>query len=260
MAYGSAYTQLLTLIAARSQNWLRLQIEVLEPQNEAGGLFAATLAEMFRTARVCGGFRGTEAPLESFLRRRFGPCPAELAAQGRGRPDAVPAPGLAGLADRLARMDALNPVLLAEAEAALRQPIPAERLTDGDVIAYGRILALCYGFGARRPRFVRARTYGDAFETCLRMAGWAERKGRLMPLAWMVFGLHLIDPDHDATAMLADMIASQRPDGSFPPRLGFGTTDGTEASLEPTMAVLLALHAAIHRRWNSPPPRLAAVA
>lgn len=264
MTDSPAYAQLLSLIAARSQNWLRQQIDLMDPDDPSGSL----LAEVAVTAQVCGGFRGTEAPLQAFLRRRLGtkaailvspawtvagmtasPAGAEVGAE-------VGAGPAGGLADRLARHGLSDPAVLAETEDFLRTPVPAERLTDVDVDAYARVLALCYRFGAARPRFASVRTYGDAFANCLRFADWAERRGRLMPLAQMVFCLCLIDPDHDGSAMLADVIGSQRPDGSFPARMGFGTADGTTAALRPTLAVLLALHAVIYRRWRNPRPGL----
>lgn len=256
MSDSPAYTQLLTLIAARSQNWLRQQIDLLDPDSDPQDPVRGLMAEIALTAQVCGGFRGTEAPLQAFLRRRLG--------SGAGL-QFSPEWALAGwtsglepgsLPDRLARSGPSDPALLAEAEALLRRPIPDESLTDQAVETYARVLALCYRFGAERPRFARTRTYGDAFANCLRFADWAERRGRLMPLAQMVFCLCLIDPDHDAGAMLADVISSQRPDGSFPLRIGFGTAEGTAAALRPTLAVLLALHAAIYRRWSNPRPGL----
>ncbi|TBN43916.1 hypothetical protein EYE42_01990 [Paracoccus subflavus] len=258
MSDSPAYTQLLTLIAARSQNWVRQQINLLDPTSGLDDAADAAVAEIALTAQVCGGFRGTEAPLQVFLRNRLGAGPGPspewlLASRSSGLE-----PG--GLPERMMRSGPSDPALLAEAEALLRQPVPDERLTDQSVDTYARVLALCYRFGAERPRFARARTYGDAFANCLRFADWAERRGRLMPLAQMVFCLYLIDPDHDASAMLADVIASQRPDGSFPMRMGFGTAEGTGLALRPTLAVLLALHAAIYRRWSSPRPGLSMAA
>lgn len=256
MSDSPAYTQLLTLIAARSQSWLRHQIDLLDPDDPACSL----MADIAVTAQVCTGFRGTEAPLQTFLRKRLGTGPTIVLKPGRSTSIRAAGQGPEPLADRLARSGPSDPALLAEAEAFLRTPIPAERLTDGDIDAYARVLISCYRFGAERPRFARARTYGDAFANCLRFADWAEQKGRLMPLAQMVFCLCLIDPDHDASAMLSDVIASQRPDGSFPPRMGFGTAEGKMEALQPTLSVLMALHAVVYRRWRNPRPGLSLAA
>lgn len=256
MSDSPAYTQLLSLVAARSQNWLRQQIDCLDCGDASDGDAGTLLAEVAVTAKVCGAFRGTEAPLQVFLRKRLGTGTDILVSPACVVTGLGASAGADGLADRLARSGLSDPALLAEAEAFLRRPVAAERLTDRDIDAYFRVLSQCYRFGAKRPRFSSVRTYGDAFANCLRFADWAERRGRLMPLAQMVFGLCLIDPDHDVSAMLSDVIASQRPDGSFPERMGFGTAEGTTAALRPTLAALLALHAVIYRRWRNPRPGL----
>ncbi|MCZ0964073.1 hypothetical protein [Paracoccus benzoatiresistens] len=274
MGHDPAYKQLLTLINARGQQWLRNRIELFPMLPAPDHPHLTGLAEIAVAAHICSGLRGTPAPLQTFIRSRFTPdfvgCFLDAfqhgshPGDGRGTPlfrllphderAQIRLPQMASLAERLALSDGSDPRLLAEAEAFLRAPVPAERLTERDVDTYACVLMLCYRFGAERPRFADARTYGDAFANCLRFAEWAERKGRLMPLAQMCYCLCLIDPDHDVAPMLGDIIASQRPDGSFPDRIGFGTADQGEAALRPTLATLVALHMAVHRRWQHPRP------
>lgn len=273
MPHDFAYKQLLTLITARSQQWLRNRIDLM-PRHAVRDGQIDDLAEIAVAAHICTGLRGTEAPLQVFIRSRLAPEFIDLfiarfqsgVAKGEYRgsallrclpsdhrsrirvSDALP------LADRLASTDMPDAPLWAESEEMLRRPIPTELLDDQTVETYARVLALCYRFGAERPRFASPRAYGDAFANCLRIAGWAQRHGRLMPLVQMIFCLCLIDPDHDVTPMLSDVIASQRPDGSFPARIGFGTADQDGGALRPTLAALVALHMAIHRRWRAPRP------
>lgn len=275
MSHHSAYRQLLTLICARSQQWLRNRIQLFPVSPEPGHDHLDGLAEIAVAAHVCTGLRGSVAPLETFLRGHVTPdfTAAFLSSFRQGSPRdwrggavlrILPPRDLAGIApqqdwplpDRLALCSQPQAALLAEAQAFLRTPVPDERLTEQVIDSHARVLALCYRFGAERPRFADARTYGDAFANCLRFADWAERKGRLMPLAQMCYCLCLIDPDHDGMAMLADVLSSQRPDGSFPHRIGFGTADQGCEALGPTLAALVALHMAVHRRWRQPQPGL----
>ncbi|WP_295049065.1 hypothetical protein [uncultured Paracoccus sp.] len=270
-----AYRQLLTLIAARTQQWLRNRIDLM-PQDATPEDRIGDLAEMISCSHICTGLRGTEAPLQTFLRGRFTSEFTDLflsrfqsdttdhihhgGALLRCLPvdlrDGVALAATRSLADRLAASDAPDDALWAEVEAMLRRPIPQSRMDDRAVESFTAVLMLAYRFGAERPRFASPQTYGDAFATCLRMADWAQRGRRLVPLVQTIFCLCLIDPDHDVTPMLAEVIASQRPDGSFPARLGFGTADQDDTALRPTLATLVALHMAIHRRWRAPRPVL----
>lgn len=272
MSQNPAYKQLLTLINARAQQWLRHQIELMPLKPAPGDPAIGDLAEIAVIANICSALRGSEAPLQSFLRSRLTPeFVATFVDHLHG--DADEARGLAlfrflpgdvvpiglpkgSLADRLALSDPPGADLLAEAEGLLQRPVSADRLSDEMVDSYARVLTLSYRFGAERPRFSRARSYGDAFANCLRFAEWAQRQGRTVPLAQMCFCLCLIDPDYDVATMLAELIASQRPDGSFPVRLGFGTANQDAAALRPTLSALAALHIAVHRRWNAPRPTL----
>lgn len=273
MSNDLAYKQLLTLIAARSQQWLRHRIGFL-PQDAMRETQIDDLAEIAVAAHICTGLRGSEAPLHVFIRSRFTPdfialflnriqndkldqAPRGSALLQCLPPDLRSRIGLAGdlpLPIRLALSDAPDARLCAEAETLLCRPIPEECLDDQLIEDFVAVLALCYRFGARRPHFASPRTYGEAFAACLRFADWAQRKGRLLPLVQAIQGLCLIDPDHDVMPLLSDVIASQRPDGSFPMRIGFGNADQDGAALRPTLATVIALHMAIHRRWHAPRP------
>lgn len=273
MPQDFAYKQLLTLIAARAQQWLRNRIDLL-PQEEIPDAQIDELAEIALAAHICTDLRGSEAPLQVFIRNRFSPAftdlflnrPQNVKAdhQHRGvaflrclpssQRDRIAATGNLSLPARLALTDSLDAQLRSEAEAMLRRPVPDEQMNDQVVETCVSVLALCYRFGAERPRFASPRTYGDAFDNCLRFADWAQRNRRLLPLVQAIHGLCLIDPGHDVTPMLADVIASQRPDGSFPARIGFGTADQDDAALRPTLGTLVALHVAIHSRWHAPRP------
>lgn len=271
MLQNHAYNQLLSLINARSQHWLRAQIDLLPAIPRPDDAAIDDLAEIAVVARICSGFRGTEAPLQTFVKGRITPeflesfvagLPARAATAGTGsalvgllglkvppeaRSDATP-----DLLGRLALCALPDADLLAQAGAFLARPVPDERLSEAVLDRHAGVLALCYRFGAERPRFADIRVYGDAYANVVRFTAWAQRNGRLRSLAQMCFSLCLLDPDHDVTELLADIIASQRPDGSFPARIGFGTADQDRNALRPTLAVLAALHIAIHRRWRQP--------
>ncbi|MTD98806.1 hypothetical protein GIY56_00725 [Paracoccus sp. YIM 132242] len=266
---------MLTLINARSQQWLRHQIELLPPLSAPGDPHLAAVAEIAVAAHICTGLRGSPAPLQTFVGSRFTPeftrnfidglqCRSGMGQRsGAALLGFLPQADVArisladmSLTERLALSGPSDPGLLAEAEVVLRSPIPEERLTEQDIDGYAHVLMLCYRFGAERPRFANTWTYGDAFANCLRFAAWAERKGKLMSLAQMCYCLCLIDPDHDVAPLLGDLIASQRPDGSFPARIGFGTADQDQSALRPTLAALVALHMAVYRRWHNPRPSL----
>lgn len=267
MPHNPAYMQLLNLIMARSQQWLRHQVDQMPEQPRPDDPAFHSLAEIAHVASVCSGLRGTEAPLATFVRSRVtagfltdlaqdcrvGPATALFQFLPVQTIDAN-RPGDISLIDRLAIVGPSDPQILAEAEAYLCRPVPAAWISDDIVEAYAYVLALSYRFGAERPRFAKVRSYGTAFSTCLKLAEWAQQERRLLPLAQMCFCLRLIDPDHDLAPMLSDIIASQRPDGSFPDRIGYGTTEQDSAALRPTLATLTALHMAVHGRWRSPVP------
>ena len=145
-------------------------------------------------------------------------------------------------------------------EEWLRRPLSAAALTADRADLFGRLVMQIYGFGAQRPKLSTARAYGEIFENCLRIADWALRRKDLTVLARIIYCICLIDPDHDVGPWLSDIVASQRPDGSFPDRTGFGTQDQDFAVAgRSTIAAVAALHMVRYRRWHKPPPdRMAA--
>lgn len=275
MPQDPACTQLLTLIGARSQQWLRNQIgRLAQADDGTTAALAEYLPEIACAARVCSELRGSKVPLETFIGghltsdmiARFltafqdasessgSCCRAFMRFLPRDLRDRVVLTGRLPLTARLAMTDEPDRHLLQEVEAVLRRPVADEDLDDHIIASFCELLALSYDFGTRRARFSHPRVYGEAFANCLRFADWAQRRARLLPLVQMVYGLCLIDPDFDAMPMLSDVIASQRPDGSFPARIGFGTADQDLAALRPTLGTLVALHVVLHGHRHAPTP------
>lgn len=296
MALDAPYRQLMQLLCSRGFDWFRRRIEALPASTSTDAINMdladlGALAQVARFAPVYAGLRGTITPLDAFVKLRLTPdlvasCIA-LVKQGQRDPALVQmliaAQGLgigngrqisdlhrtlAGLANcetldlptRLALSGRSNPALLDHAEKLLCYPLAEPMMEDARIDRFTRILMQLYGYGALRPQLSSARSYGEIFLNCLRIADWAENHRRLTPLAQMAFALCLIDPEHDVQPLLGEIIASQRPDGSFPIKLGFGTQDQELAdAATPTVMTLTALHMAIHRRWQQPPhDRLAA--
>ncbi len=291
MALDTPYRQLMQLLCSRGFQWFRHRIEELPDPVPADMRDLTALAQAAHFAPVCSGLRGSTTPLETFVKLRLtpdlvnscirlveggrrdpGPIQILIAAQGLGIGSGRQALDLHRTLARMSGCDELDlptrialagrprPVLLDQAERLLRTPMPEPLMEDARIDYFARTLMQLYGYGTLRPRLSSPRAYGEIFLNCLRIADWAESRRRLVPLSQMVFALCLIDPDHDVQPMLAEIISSQRPDGSFPIKIGFGTNDQdlSQAAL-PTIMTLAALHMAIHRRWRQPPPdRLAA--
>lgn len=264
MRHEPAYTQLLNLISARSQQWLRGRLEKLAAVDDPDDRDICNLSQIAVAANICSGLRGSPAPLKVAFERQYKPELIDCFLVDYQRNSLRE--GLAGLAGRKTAVPAIDDLdwpagglsedhaLFQLVEKVLRQPVPRAQINDAVIVRYGRLLALSYRHGAARPRFASTKTYGEAFANCQRFADWAHRKGHLAPLALMCFCLCLIDPDYDVAPLLADLISSQRPDGSFPLRMGFGTADQADEALEPTIAATIALQMAVHRRWHTPRP------
>lgn len=272
MPQNHAYKQLLTLISARSQQWIRNQAELL-PVDAVTDEHIQSLSEIAVTAFICTSLRGHDVPVKTFIESRITP---EFVGQFIGRFEEMGIGALSGgysflrcispddrqkLAVRnlplnamLALSDMPDQELLERVEAELRRPVPYEQTNEQLIESYAELLALCYSFGNQRPRFSNPGVYGDAYANCLRFADWAQEKGRLLPLVQMIYCLCLIDPDFDAMPLLSDVIASQRPDGSFPERIGFGSADQDGRALRPTLGTLVALHMVIYGQRRSPGP------
>ena len=287
-AFNAAYDQMMHVLAARGMEWARHRFEDLPDPLSADHPSVAALSQAARFAPVCSGLRGKVSPLEIFVRLRLddrlvdeacafaegsNPDRATVdllaAAQGMGIGDSVRVHRAVktirrrddlDLAQRLALQTLPEPHLLAEAEEWLRTPMQSRCITPDRADLFGRVLMQLYGFGARRPKFASPRTYGEIFDNCLLIADWATAGKHLKALAQIVYCIRLIDPDHDVRPWLAEVIASQRPDGSFPARTGFGTADqDLEGAGQATIMAIAALHIALYGRWRNPPQdRLAA--
>lgn len=283
MALDATYDHLLRLLANRGLAWLRDRIQSLPARLSPADPALLPLAMAARLAPVLSGLRGTPSPLEDIVGQRLDAALARRVAvlAWRNETDAERlAPLLAGcraaaggeplwqlarqqlvahpprdLAERLELADSPDPALIAEIEELLSRPLSNSDLTDSQIDLFYRTLTRLYCFGARRPRFISARIFGKAFENCLHISEWARTNKSLTAIAQMVTCLRLIDPDHDVSELLAEVIPCQRPDGSFPARCGWSDRPqdfGTGAA--PTLAVVAALHLVTWRRWHSALP------
>lgn len=253
MPLDTPLVQLQHVLSARAQAWFRYRIEALPDPLPADEATVALLCHSAVLARACSQVRGSRVPLEAFIAKRL--TPTVLAAAMTGATDADTramialvaqgyddAPEPTDLALRLALADMQDGALISQAETLLTTPIPSEVLTPTHVDLFARVLMQLYQYGAHRPRFSAARIYGDIFANCLRFADWAERGGHLTALSQMCVCLRLIDRDHDLAEPMARLIACQRPDGSYPVRLGYGTDDQAIAQAwYPTLMMILTL-------------------
>ena len=287
MTLDTPYDQMMHILSARGLEWVRRHVDALPDPLPAGHDAVAPLSQAARLAPVCSGLRGSVSPLEIFVRRRLDDrlvaevcdlirrkgaepeiCDTLAAAQGLGLGGGALYRAIRDFCDRddldLAAQLALQtrpaPPLLTAAEEWLCRPLSAAALTADRADLFGRLVMQIYGFGAQRPKLSTARAYGEIFENCLRIADWALRRKDLTVLARIIYCICLIDPDHDVGPWLSDIVASQRPDGSFPDRTGFGTQDQDFAVAgRSTIAAVAALHMVRYRRWHKPPPdRMAA--
>lgn len=278
MPLDSSYEQLMRLLSARGLDWLRQRITDLPDPVTADDTSIDALALTARLAPALSGLRGHKSPLEDIAARRLSrqvvcdAADAVLSGSGSGEQRGLVLAGrlVAGdhplwqlavlalaqdrdlpLADRLAASQGADPHMLSEAEEVISAPVPEEALTASKVGRFACVLIQLYRFGADRPCFSHARIYGAAHANALRFAEWARRQRHVTAMSQMAFCLRLIDPDHDLSDLMAEVIASQRPDGSFPEKAGFSTRDqGLEEGVRPTLASLAALHMAGWRGWS----------
>ncbi len=254
MPLDTPLVQLQHVLSARAQAWFRYRIEALPDPLPADDAAVALLCQTAILARACSQIRGSRVPLEAFVAARL--TPAVLAAARARATDADQQALIAmaaqtgcdmgaapvNLALRLAVAGTQDAALMPEVEALLTTPIPAEVLTPAHVDLFARVLMQVYHHGARRPRFSSARVYGDAFANCLRFLNWAEKGNHLAALSQLCVCLRLIDRDYDLSEPMARLISCQRPDGSYPVRLGYGTDDqAIHQAWYPTLMSILAL-------------------
>ena len=270
--------QLMRLLSNRGLEWLRQRIMALPDPCPVDHPDIGALALVGQVAPVLSGLRGRISPIEVIVLRRLTP---DLIRQGAlrvldgARDDAMVRLMLAGglvaqtdplwqlaceaLADdpalplphRLALCD--DPALLEQAEGVLTRP-PA-LITPDHVAQVAQLLMQLYHHGARRPRLSHPRAYTLIFDHLRMLADWAQGAGCTGSVARIAFCLRLLDNDHPVADMMSDLIQVQRPDGSFPVRLGFGTADQAFAdAVQPTVQVAMALHMAAWKRWRGPAP------
>lgn len=270
--------QLMRLLSNRGLEWLRQRIMALPDPMPPDHPDLAALAMIAQAAPVLSGLRGRASPLEVIVARRLTPdlvravAMAVLAgARGPGPVGLMLAGGLVARDDPLwhlacedlAEDDTLplphrlilgnDPDLLARAERVVTT-LP-RRITPGHVTLVAQVLAQLYRHGAQRPVLSDARAFTRIFAHLTRLAEWAQGSGCTASVAQIAFCLRLLDPDHAVTDMVGDLIAVQRPDGSFPARLGFGRDDQTlSQGVHPTVQVAMALHMAAWGRWRGPAP------
>lgn len=293
MPLDASYDQLMRLLSARGLEWLRQRVMDLPDPLPPDHPDMAALALAAQVAPVLSGLRGHPSPLEDIVARRLA-TPLVLTAAGRfldsrsaddaglvlaGRliaPDqplwrlamsALADDPQATPADRLAAGAGRDPSAMAEAEALLTSQDPTiqpDALDDGPAVAAKQaeainrmawLLMQLYGFGASRPKFSHPRVYGTVFTRLLDCADWARRHGSITAMAQCAYCLRLIDPDHDIAPLIAEIIANQRPDGSFPAQAGNSSRDQDLATgAMPTLMALAALNLAAWGRWRGPRP------
>lgn len=270
--------QLMRLLSNRGLEWLRQRIMALPEAMPVDHPDLGALAMVGQAAPVLSGLRGRISPMEVIVMRRLTPDLVRAGAirvlEGARTPDLVRlmlAGGLVACDDPLWQMacetlaeDATlplpqrlalsdDPALLAQAERVLTTP--PRRITPDHVTTVAQLLMQLFHYGARRPRLSQARAFTQIFDHLRRLADWAQAAGCTASVAQVAFCLRLLDEDYPLAEMVSDLIQVQRPDGSFPARLGFGTADQELAQAAgPTVLVAMALHMAAWRRWRGAAP------
>ena len=270
--------QLMRLLSNRGLEWLRQRIMALPDPCPPDHPELGALAMVAEAAPVLSGLRGRISPIEVIVARRLTPDLVRAGARrvlagdrGPGLVRLMLAGGLVArhdplwhlacealadddalpLAQRLALSD--DPALMTAAEGVLTAP-PA-RIDAGHVAAVCDLVMQIYRGGSCRPRLSHPRAYARVFDHLLVLADWAGRHRCTASRARTAFALRLLDPEHSIAETTAELIQAQRPDGAFPPRLGYGTADQPFAeAAEATVQVALALHMAAWRRWRGAPP------
>ncbi|WP_265500283.1 hypothetical protein [Paracoccus beibuensis] len=272
--------QLMRLLANRGTEWLRQRIMELPTVCLVDHPDVGLLAKAGRTAPVLTGLRGRISPLEVIVQRRLSPQLVRAGAArvvAGDRSEAMVDLVLAGslvaqidpmwqlaceelaededlpLACRLALSDA--PDLLHQAEALLTAPPTPRNCDSAHVIAVTDLVMQLYHHGARRPPLSGARAFSAIFDHLSALAERSRKGNCVQSQARLALCLRLLDPGHDVSDMLSDMIQVQRPDGSFPQGFGFSTADQPFAKAAlPTLTAISALHIAVYRRWRGARP------
>ena len=270
--------QLAHMVSARGMDWLQRKILALPEACAPDHPDMSGLATAARIAPILSGFRGRISPLEIVVKRRVSGDMIRQAAQrclngARDFPTLqlfqagnflTPEDPLWQLACRTLAEDGETPLarrlcacrndtLECVAEVALTRPF--RDMTTDQVTAYAHIVLLSYDFRTGRIRVSDKRSVTRIYDNLCQMADWALQERCTSSVAWTAFCLRLIDPEHDITEAMAELMQFQRSDGSFPARL----IDGDERQefsdgAYPTLLAVLALHSALYRRWRGPLP------
>jgi|GEM_PF-1417837 len=268
--------QLVRSLSLRGLEWLRQRIMDLPAPCPADHPDIGALALAGRVAPILSGYYGRISPLEVIVLRRLSPelvqgaalrvlegerdqVTLDLVLAGRMVTPADPLWQLAceaiaddstlPLATRLSLSDEADLWVIAERAVTM----PTHHIDADYIAATTQLLMQMYQHGASRPRLSHPSAFNTIFANLQRMATWAVRNKCTRSIARAAFCLRLVDPEHDLDEYVAELIQIQRPDGSFPARLGFSTVDqdfGT--GVVPTLLVAMALHSATCRRWKGP--------
>ncbi|WP_282602205.1 hypothetical protein [Paracoccus sp. PARArs4] len=256
------------LLAGRGLEWLRRHIMDLPDPCPADHPALPALAATGRLAPMLSALRGRPSPLEALVSRRLHPDllrDAALRVIEGARDRTTLLLMQAGAQDtqpwllaceRLASDTAL-PLPDRLPFAADRDLFPeAERLLEhADAETSLTLMLHLWRFGTARPqlsdRWAVTRIH-DRLQWLLQEA--SDRRDTT-DLASTIVSLALIDPGFDPGRHAADLIASQRSDGSFGARLGEGTLDQSlRDGATPTLAAIHALHAMGWRRGQAGVP------
>ncbi|WP_022706874.1 hypothetical protein [Paracoccus zeaxanthinifaciens] len=255
------------LLAERGLEWLRRHIMDLPDPCPADHPALPALAATGRLAPMLSALRGRPSPLESLVGRRLPPDLLRDAAlrvtegardgttlllMQAGAPDTQP---WRLACDQLASDTGLP--LTDRLPFAKHDLLPkAERLLDrADAETSLTLMLHLWRFGTARPqlsdRWAVTRIH-DRLQWLLQDA--SDRRDTT-DLASTLVSLTLIDPGFDPGRHAADLIASQRSDGSFGARLGEGVLNQSLCDgATPTLAAIHALHAMGWRRGQPSVP------
>lgn len=266
--------QLAQMVTARGLEWLRQSIMDLPENCGPDHPNLLGLASVARAAPVLSGFRGRISPLEVIVKRRASPSMVREAAQrcldgarDRATMQLVQAGTLLSPQDpiwqmachtlardgniSLARRLGLDEQRRLEQVAERALTLPQLDINPEQVAAYSRLVIQMYELGAARPRLADVRSITIIYDNLCRMAEWGIENRCTASVAWTAFSLKLIDPDHDTTEAIVELMQYQLEDGSFPSRLAYSREkQDFNNGVFPTLLTVMALHAAIYRRWR----------
>lgn len=262
-------------VAARGLEWLNQKIMALPEACGKDHPDLLPLAMAARTAPILSGLCGRMSPLEVVVRHRVSlamigqatarcldgtrdPASLHLFHAGAHLYPRNPGWHLAShclLHDRqlplVDRIGLDSSALEGIAERALTRPQLRPSLAE--IMIYGQLVAHVYQYGMVRPRFGDKRSFSTIHQTLQQMMEWAFHEGCTRSLALTTYCLRLVDPDHDITEAMVELMQSQRPDGSFAPHLGHSVEPQDFATGgAATLLTMIALHAGLYRPGRGP--------